>query len=58
MVYLTTSFLAKENNIKQIKEHGYKIAKYLAADGSTPVSFDLDHIKESLAQICVVGQYN
>lgn len=58
MVYLTTSFLVNEDNIKQIKEHGYKLAKYLAADGLTPVGFDLDNVKESLKQICVVGQYN
>ncbi|XQP55099.1 MAG: substrate-binding domain-containing protein [Mycoplasmoidaceae bacterium] len=58
MVYLTTSFLAKENNIKQIKEHGYKLAKYQAKGSSTPIIFDLDHVNDSLDQICVTGKYN
>ncbi|MCQ3915452.1 MAG: hypothetical protein MJ195_01590 [Mycoplasmoidaceae bacterium] len=62
MVYLTTSFFAKENNVKQIKEHGYKLAKYQASDDTgtiyEPTEFNLDKVNDSLNQICVTGEYN
>lgn len=47
MVYLTTSFLTNDDNISQIKEHGYKLAKYQYPD-QQPIGFDLDDIKTSL----------
>lgn len=54
MVYMTTSFF-NENNLKLIKEKGYKIAKY----GEDEISLiDPNTGKFDLSKICVSGGYN
>lgn len=58
MVYLTTSFFANQNNVKQIKESGYKLARYQAKGTSEVTTFDLNDVKASLNQICVTGKFN
>lgn len=57
MVYLTTSFLTSPDNIKQIKDGGYKIAQY-QNDEYDPVAINLDNIQESLQKIATKGGYN
>ena len=61
MTYLTTSFIANENNRKEIKKRGYKIAGYLPkqiAGQPAPQPIFIDGTKESLDSICTLNGYN
>ncbi|MCQ2956726.1 MAG: hypothetical protein MJ233_02555 [Mycoplasmoidaceae bacterium] len=53
MVYLTTSFLS-EANLKEMKEHDYKLAKY----GNDAQSILDDQGKLNLDNICKANGYN
>lgn len=56
MVYLTTSFIANENNRKEMAKHGYRLAGYLPKNGDTPIF--IDGTKQSLEKICSENGYN
>lgn len=61
MTYLTTSFIANENNRKQIQDRGYKIAGYLPKQISgkpVPQPIFISGTREDLGKIATLNGYN
>lgn len=58
IVYLTSGFMANENNVKEMVDRGYRLAGYLPADQEDESKAVFFNTIEDLDKICCTGGYN